>query len=82
MKCFTAPIESKIIGDLSRLDFTRVTFWLQLHNLLIVCITKDIALFLGLEIGRVKDFDLGSTGECLGPFIRIRMIVDTTKPLE
>lgn len=43
---------------------------------------KETAFFLGQKIGIVKDLDLGSSGDCLGSYIRVKVEVDVSKPLE
>ncbi|KAL5766452.1 hypothetical protein ACOSP7_017069 [Xanthoceras sorbifolium] len=56
-------------------------FWVQLHNVPLVCMTKEIGWALGNKIGRVTDIDVGATGDCLGRFLRVRVVIDVTKPL-
>lgn len=75
-------IEPKGMGEIAKLDFSKATFWVQIHNIPIVCMNQESAFQLGCKIGRVKEIDLGATGNCLGKFIRVRVEVDITKPLE
>ncbi|KAL5768079.1 hypothetical protein ACOSP7_014658 [Xanthoceras sorbifolium] len=41
-----------------------------------------IGLFLGQSIGRVKDIDVGASGDCFSKFLRIRVSINTSKPLK
>ena len=63
------------------LQFNRVDFWVQIHNLPILCMKKSVAETLGRSIGeviraQVHDEDSGS-----GRGMRVRVKVDITKPL-
>ncbi|KAH7570300.1 hypothetical protein JRO89_XS05G0083100 [Xanthoceras sorbifolium] len=69
-------------GDFSKMLFRWMDFWVQIHNVPLLCMTKDIASFLGEKIGKVKELDLGVSGDCIGKFIRIRVQIDTLKPLK
>ncbi|KAL5767822.1 hypothetical protein ACOSQ2_014605 [Xanthoceras sorbifolium] len=59
------------VGELSRLAFNRAEFWVQIHNILMLCMTKEIGRFLGNQIGVVREIDLGASGNCLGKYIRV-----------
>ncbi|KAL5743743.1 hypothetical protein ACOSP7_026596 [Xanthoceras sorbifolium] len=41
-----------------------------------------MGLFLGEQIGLVKQIDLETFGNCIGKFIRVRVLVDLSKPLK
>jgi hypothetical protein len=72
------------VGDgiaVEDLLFNRVDFWVQIHNLPILCMKKSVAEMLGRSIGeviktQVQDEDTGN-GRCM----RVRVKVDITKPL-
>uniref|UniRef100_A0A2N9GYK3 Reverse transcriptase domain-containing protein n=1 Tax=Fagus sylvatica TaxID=28930 RepID=A0A2N9GYK3_FAGSY len=72
------------VGDgreVEDLLFNRVDFWVQIHNLPILCMKKSVAERLGRSIGevvrtQVQDEDTGN-GRCM----RVRVKVDITKPL-
>lgn len=42
-------IESKGIGDLTRLRFTHITFWFQIQNIPIICMNKETGILAKLE---------------------------------
>lgn len=75
-------VEPKGVGEISKIEFRKATFWVQFHNIPILCMNKATALFLGNMIGKVKDIDTGDDGDCLGNFMRVRVEIDVTKPLE
>ncbi|KAL5738450.1 hypothetical protein ACOSP7_031211 [Xanthoceras sorbifolium] len=68
-------------GDLGSMNFSKAELWIQVHNVPLVCMTKEIGLFLGRQIGEVCELDLGATGDCLGKFLRVRIRLDVSKPL-
>ncbi|KAL5799319.1 hypothetical protein ACOSQ4_032203 [Xanthoceras sorbifolium] len=51
------------------MKFDRVAFWIQILNVLLLCMTKDIGEYLGGLIREVQDVDLGASGDCLGKFL-------------
>ncbi|KAL5819704.1 hypothetical protein ACOSQ4_023546 [Xanthoceras sorbifolium] len=44
--------------------------------------TPAAVIFLGGLIGRVRDIDLGATKDCLGRYLRVRVVIDASKPLK
>ncbi|KAK4848277.1 hypothetical protein QYF36_011182 [Acer negundo] len=70
------------LGKVNEPEFRLVPFWVQLYNLPIAFMNKETWLFLGGLIGEVKEIDKGSSGDCLGKFIRVRVLVDVLKPLK
>ena len=62
------------------LCFDETAFWIQLHNLPFLLLTKDAALSIGETIGTVtKPKDVGEMKA--GSFMRVRVEVDISKPL-
>ncbi|KAL5764614.1 hypothetical protein ACOSQ2_017208 [Xanthoceras sorbifolium] len=47
-----------------------------------LCMTKSIGRFLGNQIGEVREIDAGASGDCLGKYIRVRVVLDISKPLQ
>ncbi len=61
--------------------FDRATFWVQIHNLPVIALKKDIALALGKSMGTVvrtseADEEFGG-----GRIMRVRVQVELSKPL-
>ncbi|KAK2659996.1 hypothetical protein Ddye_006529 [Dipteronia dyeriana] len=73
--------ELKGKGDIPRMQFKKVKFWIQIHNAPLVCLSKDIGRFLRSTIGEVVDIDEGDSGPYLVKFLRVWVIVDIDKPL-
>ncbi|KAL5815344.1 hypothetical protein ACOSQ4_025985 [Xanthoceras sorbifolium] len=80
-KCLIVLEEPRGDGKFLEMEFNNVQFWVQLHNVPLVCMTKEIGWALGNKIGRVTDIDVGATGDCLGRFLRVRVVIDVSKPL-
>ncbi|KAH9735309.1 zinc knuckle protein [Citrus sinensis] len=70
------------IGDIKQQTFTYTSFWVQIHNALIMCMDKDIMKEIGQKIGKVEEVETDETGECLGSFARVRISIDITQPLK
>ncbi|KAK3222902.1 hypothetical protein Dsin_009927 [Dipteronia sinensis] len=68
-------------GDISCMKFSRVEFWVQIHNVPLLCMNKEIGMFLGRMIGEVTDIDVGPSGYCMGKFLRLRIVIEIDKPL-
>ncbi|KAL5797702.1 hypothetical protein ACOSQ2_002522 [Xanthoceras sorbifolium] len=69
-------------GDISKMSFSKADFWIQIHNVPLLCMTRNIGLQLGAKIGKVKDMDVGASGDCTGKFLRVRVEVDVCQPLK
>ncbi|KAL5834913.1 hypothetical protein ACOSQ4_014410 [Xanthoceras sorbifolium] len=74
--------ESIGTGELTKMRFDRVMFWIQIHNTLILCMNKETCFFLGCLIGEVVEVDSSMTGKCFGTYLRVRVWVDLTKALK
>ena len=70
------------ISDVKKQKFNHVSFWVQIHDVPIMCMSKEMALELGNVIGKVEEIETDATGECFGQFLRLRISVDVTKPLK
>ncbi|TXG66023.1 hypothetical protein EZV62_007298 [Acer yangbiense] len=69
------------MGAIGNLSFRLTDFWVQVHNVPLICLTKEIGHFLGSLIGSVLEIDIGAVVEGLGKFLRIRVRIDATQPL-
>ncbi|KAK3227088.1 hypothetical protein Dsin_006950 [Dipteronia sinensis] len=57
-------------GAIKSLKFNMAEFWVQISNILMLYMTKDIGHFLGCMIGDVREVDVRSSRDCLGHTIR------------
>ncbi|TXG53267.1 hypothetical protein EZV62_022436 [Acer yangbiense] len=53
----------------------------KVSNVPLLCMMKEIVEFLGSLIGKVREIDTGATGDCIGKFLRVRVAIETSKPL-
>ncbi|KAL5851629.1 hypothetical protein ACOSQ3_006747 [Xanthoceras sorbifolium] len=74
--------EPKWAGELASVDFRVAEFWVQIHHIPLLCMTKDIERFLGSLVGKVSEVDGGASGDCLGRYLRVRVGIDVTQPLK
>ncbi|KAL9412274.1 hypothetical protein AB3S75_045822 [Citrus x aurantiifolia] len=73
--------EPRGVGDVKRQDFTHASFWVQIHNMPIMCMDREIIKEIGGRIGEVQEVETDETGECISPFARVRIMVNITQPL-
>ena len=66
----------------SQWDFTSSPFWIQIHNLPLICMMKAIGSKIGHSLGILEAMDITGEGVEWGSVIRIRVIIDIQKPLE
>ncbi|KAL5839748.1 hypothetical protein ACOSQ4_012356 [Xanthoceras sorbifolium] len=69
-------------GSVAQMCFSTAEFWVQLHNVPLLCMTKEIGHFLGKQIGEVLEVDSGTLGGYLGKYLRTRVRIDICKPLK
>ncbi|KAK3198734.1 hypothetical protein Dsin_022149 [Dipteronia sinensis] len=70
------------VGELRDMGFKLVDFWVQIHNIPLLCLTEEIGLFMGNMIGVVHDVDLGAVVDGASRFLRMRVTVEVDKPLQ
>ncbi|KAL5764791.1 hypothetical protein ACOSQ2_017385 [Xanthoceras sorbifolium] len=49
-------------GELTKMRFDRVMFWIQIHNTPLLCMNKETCFFLGSLIGEVVEVDSSMVG--------------------
>ncbi|KAK9175028.1 hypothetical protein WN944_027032 [Citrus x changshan-huyou] len=70
------------IGDIKNQPFTHSFFWVQLHNIPIMCMNRETIQELGKKIGKVEEVESDNAGECIGPFARAKISINITHPLK
>ena len=58
------------VGDISKLSFHMVDFWIQIHNIPLMCMNRRMAKYIAEQIGTVVELPADSR-ECMGRFIRV-----------
>jgi hypothetical protein len=66
----------------SQMKFTISPFWVQIHDMPLVCMTKGVGVKIGESLGKLEDVDVAGDGAGWGRCLRIRVSIDITKPLE
>lgn len=66
----------------SQMQFIYSPFWVQAHDLPLVCMNKTVGTKLGVSLAEVEDIDVAGDGTGWGHCLRIRVLIDLRKPLE
>ncbi|XP_059441137.1 uncharacterized protein LOC132173616 [Corylus avellana] len=66
----------------SQMDFSHSPFWIQIHEMPLLCMTKAVASKIGASLGTVEDIDIAGDGVGWGRCLRIRVIINLRAPLE
>lgn len=56
------------IWDVKKQNFSHVSFWVQLHDVLIMCMEKETIAELGEAIRKVEVVETDTSRECIGKF--------------
>lgn len=73
--------QPQINDNLANKSFNETSMWVQIHNVPFKCMTRDMATLLGASIGKVEEIECDDNNTWIGPFMRIRVSIDITKPL-
>ncbi|XP_022149484.1 uncharacterized protein LOC111017902 [Momordica charantia] len=63
------------------MNFNFCAFWIQIHNIPFECISTEMANILGAKLGDVEEIEGDGADGWAGPFIRVRVKIDVSKPL-
>ena len=74
-------IEPTDLSEVTKQSFSHASFWVQIHNVPIMCMNEETIREFGKEIGKVEEVGTDAAGECIGEYARLRVSVDITKPL-
>ncbi|XP_059429026.1 uncharacterized protein LOC132162821 [Corylus avellana] len=66
----------------SQMAFTHSPFWVQIHDMPLLCMTKGVGTRIGESMGQLEHTDLAGDGVGWGRCLRIRVVIDLSKPLE
>ncbi len=65
----------------SKMIFDKAAFWIRMFNLPLACMGKEIGHKIGSSVGYVEEVDVTEGEAGWGEFLRVRVMVDVTKPL-
>lgn len=63
--------ELRGIGNVAEQAFSHVSFWVQLHNVPLMCMDTNTIWEIASKIGRVEDVARDATVDCFGEYIRV-----------
>ncbi|KAK2639029.1 hypothetical protein Ddye_026824 [Dipteronia dyeriana] len=69
-------------GSIDSLRLNWADFWVQIHQVPLIYMTKEIGRFLRGMIGQVLDVDRGASGDCVGKFLCVRVRVNILNSLK
>jgi len=67
---------------LVQMDFSTPPFWIQVHDMPLICLNWEVGYKIGETIGEVEDVDVTGEGIGWGRCLRIRVLINLSKPLE
>jgi hypothetical protein len=66
----------------SQLDFSHSLIWVQVHDMLLLCMNKAVGTKIRDSLGQLMDVDVVGDGARWGWCLKIRVIMDLLKPLD
>ncbi|TXG48274.1 hypothetical protein EZV62_027568 [Acer yangbiense] len=80
-KALLVLVEPTGIGAIQEISFNKAVFWVQILNIPLLCMTKEIDAFLGGMIGEFREIDVSQSGECVGKYLGVRVVINVDEPL-
>lgn len=65
----------------TQMVFDKAAFWVLMYNLPLACMSAAIGSQIGSSVGEVEDVDVVDDGVGWGEFLRVRILLDLSKPL-
>jgi hypothetical protein len=66
----------------AQMDFSKSPCWIQVRDIPLICINKEVGNKIGETIGEVEEVDISGEGPGRGCSLRIKVHIDITKPLD
>ena len=63
----------------SQMVFTQSIFWVQIHDMPLVCMNRMVGTRIGESIGAVEDIDVEDDGTGWGRYLCVRVLIDIMK---
>ncbi|TXG52986.1 hypothetical protein EZV62_022155 [Acer yangbiense] len=79
-EAFKSVIE-QLWSPFGNVEIEMVEFWVQIHDIPIMCMNRRTAKWLAEQIGKVIEIPMESR-ECWGKFLRVKVLIDISKPLK
>lgn len=81
-RAFIVLQEPSGIGNVTEQSFSHVSFWVQLHNVPLMCMDISTIREISSKIGMFEDVATDATGDCFREYVRVRISIDITKRLK
>jgi hypothetical protein len=69
------------ITPVEELEFEKAAFWVRMYKLPLACMSKAIGYRIGATVGEVLEVEVDEEGVGWGEYLRVRIVLDLTKPL-
>ena len=66
----------------SQMEFMHSTFWIQAHDMPLLCMNKSVGTKIGELLRQLKDVDVAGDSTGWGSCLRLRVTLDLRKPLD
>jgi hypothetical protein len=66
----------------SQLVFDHSPFWIQAHDMPLICMNKNVGSKIGNSLGELLEVDVAGDGMGWGSYLRLRVNINITKPLD
>jgi hypothetical protein len=66
----------------SQFEFNYSPFWIQVHDMPLICMNKSIGTKIGNSLGELIDVDVAGDGRGWGSYLRLRVNLDLMKPID
>jgi hypothetical protein len=66
----------------AQMKFTHSPFWIQVHDMPLICMNKAVGTKIGESLGVLEDVDVAGDGSGWGRCLRLRVTLDLFNPLE
>jgi len=62
--------------------FDKASFWIRMYNLPLACMNSTIGHQVGSTVGLVEEVEANEGEMAWGEYLRVRIVIDLTKPLD
>jgi len=69
------------LTSLRHMDFDKVASWVRMYNLPPACMGRGVGFKMGASVRVVEEVDIFDGEAGWGEFLRVKIVIDLTKPL-